>query len=462
MPDMAFRMQAPIGLTLRDGQRIPVADWSLKGVSAPELIDRDHQHCVLSIPFQGIVLSFPVTLEPGDEPGFFEFRGLDGRQRETLGLFYRSLLSGKMATTGDMITSLDTPVDLIPMEETEQERFLAEHTQTPRSLRAISVMAVYIVLFMTVFGFLANLAWTRLNEINLQHARFTAQMETLHAGETGFVAEVYHEAGEFIAAGEPVLRLADPEAEGKLEELTFEVEAAALNLQDLRREIQSHETSRTGHRQPFIEALEDAVKRRRPSDFFASRDLDDVMAAYERLKAFDLGLSAEQRDFNATLNELVDRREERKRALRQLERERDSFAESLGALTVIAPRDGRVDNFHVVDGQYIRAGSPVAEFEANSARTAVGWLDHRHSGNVFEGMPAKITFNIAGDERTVKAKVTRVEAELDLASPNSYGIMVTVTANDIEEDETRALFLRYAPARVRLSREMLGGFLSTF
>ena len=41
---------------------------------------------------------------------------MNSRQRETLALFYRNL-SGKMATTTDMITALDTPVDPVPMDE---------------------------------------------------------------------------------------------------------------------------------------------------------------------------------------------------------------------------------------------------------------------------------------------------------------------------------------------------------
>ena len=105
MPDMAFRMRAPLGLTLRDGTRARIEDWSMRGFRAPGLMEKDVSEAVLAIPFQGVVLSFPIKLHPSDEPDFYEFREMNGRQRETLALFYRNLLSGKMATTTDMITS---------------------------------------------------------------------------------------------------------------------------------------------------------------------------------------------------------------------------------------------------------------------------------------------------------------------------------------------------------------------
>ena len=89
----------------------------------------------LSIPFQGVDVRFPVRLFKQENEGLVSLEGLSGRQRETLALFYRSLLSGKMASSGDVITRLDTPVDLVPMEQTEEEQAEQPVKFIPRPIR---------------------------------------------------------------------------------------------------------------------------------------------------------------------------------------------------------------------------------------------------------------------------------------------------------------------------------------
>ena len=71
---------------------------------------------------------------------------------------YRNLLTGKMATTADMITSLDTPVDLVPMGETDEERDRNSGGKTRRWLRSAFSLLAYVALFALVFGYLGNLA----------------------------------------------------------------------------------------------------------------------------------------------------------------------------------------------------------------------------------------------------------------------------------------------------------------
>lgn len=80
-------------------------------------------------------MRFPVRLFKQENEGLVSLEGLSGRQRETLALFYRSLLSGKMASSGDVITRLDTPVDLVPMEQTEEEQAEQPVKFTPRPIR---------------------------------------------------------------------------------------------------------------------------------------------------------------------------------------------------------------------------------------------------------------------------------------------------------------------------------------
>jgi multidrug resistance efflux pump len=458
MPDMAFRMQAPLGLSLPDGQRAAVREWSLTGLTSYDLPDEPLVEAILSIPFQGVVLSFPVTLEKDPGQPIYRFRNLTGRQRETLSLFYRSLLSGKMATTGDMITSLDTPVDLIPMEETEQEREIAVSTKTPRGFRTLMVLVVYMVLSLSVFGYLGSLVLHRINEITVQHARFIAPIEPVSAQVSGFVSDIIAEPGAYVAAGEPILQLSDPQAERRLEDLRRDKVSAEIALAEAMADLARHEAGRASERRKLQADLQAAIAERRPRDFLGGYDLDEVEDANRALMMFDNGLSAAPRDFNSIGAQYIALADDRRQRLRIIERDFETYRAALNNLTVIAPRNGRVATFFVSEGQYLRAGTDLLDFEEDRPRTVQGWLDHRYSGAVFEGMPSIVTFNLTGEKRALDARVVRVEAALDPARPNNYGIMVVLEADGISTEESRVLFSRNAPAAVSLVRNVFGLF----
>ncbi|MEO1797222.1 MAG: hypothetical protein AAFR53_09420, partial [Pseudomonadota bacterium] len=106
MSDLSFQVRAPLGLELSTGERLTVSDWSLEGFEFPHESDVLPKEAVLSIPFQGVDIRFPITLARQGTGKFLTFEGLSGRQRETLAVFYRSILSGKMASTEEVITSL--------------------------------------------------------------------------------------------------------------------------------------------------------------------------------------------------------------------------------------------------------------------------------------------------------------------------------------------------------------------
>ncbi len=163
--DIQFRVTAPLILGLADGDSLQIRQWNLRGVHDARLQGRDLAGVVLSIPFQGVNIYFPVTLTPGTTEDEVLFADLTGRQRETLALFYRNLLSGRMASTDEVITALDTPVDLVPMGETEAERNLAG-VQVPRKLRVGTHVFGYIAAFLLVFAFLISLLWTRLDSMD--------------------------------------------------------------------------------------------------------------------------------------------------------------------------------------------------------------------------------------------------------------------------------------------------------
>jgi hypothetical protein len=175
IPDTLFRVTAPLIVGFGDGTWLRVNQWNLRGLYDARLAECTLDEVMLSVPFQGVGIFFEVTLVPGEGTDEFLFRDLTGRQRETLALFYRNLLSGRMAVTDEIITSLDTPVDLVPMEETEIEKQLGKAARAPRPLRAAASILVYVLIFVLVFSYLGSLALDRLSTLHAPMAFVTGQ-----------------------------------------------------------------------------------------------------------------------------------------------------------------------------------------------------------------------------------------------------------------------------------------------
>ncbi len=138
MPDLSFKVTAPLYLYAPDGQTYTIDRWSLAGFILDGFEGDLPEGLQLSIPFQGIDIKFPIDVTPLEEDGGFSFTNLTVRQRETLAMFYKGILTGRMVSSAEMITSLDTPVDLVPMGETESEMTSGLAKAKPRILRGTS------------------------------------------------------------------------------------------------------------------------------------------------------------------------------------------------------------------------------------------------------------------------------------------------------------------------------------
>ncbi|MCC7320557.1 MAG: hypothetical protein IT542_06200 [Rubellimicrobium sp.] len=164
-PETMFRVRAPLHVSFADGTTIGIEDWSLRAVYSDQIGDRPLDGVMLTVPFHGVGVYFPIELERGEAADEYLFRNLRGRERETLALFYRNLLSGRMTATADMINALDTPVDLVPMEETPAERAAATVGRVPRSTRAVVSLLAYATVFALVAGYLGVTVWKRMTQV---------------------------------------------------------------------------------------------------------------------------------------------------------------------------------------------------------------------------------------------------------------------------------------------------------
>lgn len=66
MSDLSFQVCAPLGLELSTGERLTISDWSIQGFEFPNESDVLPKEAVLSIPFQGVDIRFPIKLKRDD------------------------------------------------------------------------------------------------------------------------------------------------------------------------------------------------------------------------------------------------------------------------------------------------------------------------------------------------------------------------------------------------------------
>lgn len=424
-PETEPHVIAPLTLALRDGQRLTARKWSLRGISDTVLAGRDLSGARLEIPFQGVSVAFPVTLAASADGTFWAFQNLTGRQREALGLFYRNLLTGKMVATEDVITALDTPVDLIPMGETAQEKAAGLAKASPRALRMVWNLLYYTGLFLVVFGYLGALAWQRLDHVALSNARYIAAFADLAAPAAGFVAQVAAPAGTVVKAGDLLIRMTDPEAEARLAEVRAQVNQSEARLADARTRLETHLRTRPAAR---------------------ARAADTAQ--------FDLDVSVMAGDFHDIRQRLEQEIRQNDMDMRALRAERGRLRDATRALEIRAPTDGRVERVLVRTDSYQRVGTPLMVFETDTPRQVLGWLDAAEAAHVWQGMRATVRYAVAGEMRSTPATITLIEAGTDPSRPDTYGLLVHLDLDGLGPVERQALLPHNAAVEVRLHRDL--------
>lgn len=430
-PDTSFRVAAPLLVGLGDGSVVRVREWSLRALYSAEFEGRDLEGASLSIPFQGVQIWFPVTLVPGERPGEVLLEGLNGRQRETLALFYRNLLSGRMAATDELITALDTPVDLVPLDETEGERAAATARAPARTPRIVVNVLAYLVLAAVVFGWLGTLAYNRFNVLPLANARVAAATTLLTAPVPAVVAEIAAAEGVEVPAGALLVRLRAPELQRALDDLAGPLVRAEAALAAVERRIDAHAAQRAAAR---------AAAPRGP-------------------EAFDSGVPAAPGDFHDIRLRLEAELRDRERDLRLIEEEAGRLRDALSMLEIRAPEAGRVVALHAAPAQTVAAGAALVLFEGGRRRGVEGWLADTFADAVWPGMRATVRLRRDGRLEQLPGTVVSAEGAGPEAAARAGAIRVQVALDGLSADETRALLPIGAPVRVTLSRELWRGWL---
>lgn len=417
-----FRLRAPLHLGFPDGQAVRIDDWSLKGVYTPDLAGRALDGLMLSVPFQGVGVYFPVELEPGTEPDEYLFRNLTGRQRETLALFYRNLLSGRMTSTADMIVALDTPVDLVPMGETDAERRAGEARMAPRPARVLANLAYYGALFLMVVGFLGVVAWNRISRVEVLSAHVATAASQIIAPVAGYVRELTVPAGSKVAEGEVIVRLDDQEALRLLGEAEVAQVEAAQALAAAEARLAEHLSRRDEARAAFRGGAErfDQGQTVNPGDYHDIR---------QRLEA-DLDLA---------------RREDERLAGRVI-----SLRERAEATALTAPAPGTVMEHFVRPFDMVRAGDPLTLFEPDAPRSILAHLPASSVLKVWTGMRADVTYMADARAVALVGEVRRLTVD---GRGTEQVLVASISVPGLSVEDSRRLFREGMPVSVVLRPE---------
>ncbi len=426
MSDLSFKVRAPLKLELASGESVTIDKWSLDGIEFPGNADVLPQKATLAIPFQGVDIQFPVNLSQSDNDRWLTFVDLTGRQRETLAVFYRSILSGRMASTDEVITSLDTPVDLVPMGETEEEESAGKAKQSPRLFRAIWNVTFYIILAFVVFGLVGGQIWTRLTEVNVGQARVQAAMIDHFATEGAYVDQVFVKAGDRVKQGDRLVVLSSPENAGQLNEIRREIRQSEKIVERSEARLARHNREFDVAKSDLASDLNAAIAKRRLGDFLGHYDQGEIQSLLQRIDDFDAGLSEKPGDFHDVRQLLVDAVDADQLALGRLKRRLSAAKTQGGAPDIVAAEDGIISEVAVFEDQFVGRGTFVLSLEEDAPRVAVGWLDERMAAAVHVGMKARVTVNVSGEERQFPGQVVDVLAGVDPDRPGHFGLRVTV------------------------------------
>ena len=367
-------------LALASGQRIAVSALSLDGLRLAETADISPVRGDLIVPFQGFDVAVPVIFANsygsyGET--FLWFSKLPSRSREMIDLFHRSILRGEMVCGEDIITRLDTPVDLIPMEETTEEAKAGKARKSPRWLRSIWQILFYLLLTLAVVLTVGEKAWNRLNTTQVDFARVAAPLERHIATVNGFAYRIDVEVGDEVEVGDLMILVANPDNQSAIERTRASITLAERRLKRVDDSLAQVERVRLAKRWPYEMALLDAIAVHHYRDFTAGWDLDDVMAALAVLKAFDADPWFDEPMRVRLLADLTERREEIVADLRQLRRDLGTRKGVASAANIVANTDGIVRAINVQKGQYLIRGFPAVDVEVDSPRFIHGHVNSK-------------------------------------------------------------------------------------
>lgn len=456
MSDLSFQVRAPLGLELSTGEAVTVENWSLQGFEFPGTSDILPKEATLSIPFQGVDIRFPVKLD--SEPGtrFLTFEALTGRQRETLAVFYRSILSGRMAATDDIITSLDTPVDLVPMEETEAEKTVAVSRTLPRAFRIVWNLCVYAVLATLVFGLMGGQVASLLDKIDVDRGRVVAPVLPHVAPTDAFVREIRVAPGDNVRAGDVLMVLGDANLDDAIANARQRGNTVARKLRNAETAFAELRVAMGDESEPALPiTARHALAARLQAEFFADGDTENMHKLWLSLRDINGELApafAPDTVIAERLHALIGELETELADLREIEALREKRQDEA---RVVALFDGTVLDIAAHEDQFVTENATVLQLEHNEPRTMLGWVSSEVADRVHLGQRVGISFANGDQVLSAEGRVADVVAGPDPGQPNAFGMLVTIAPTGMDTDTLRETFPADAPVSLTIHRDRL-------
>ncbi|MEM6564999.1 MAG: HlyD family efflux transporter periplasmic adaptor subunit [Pseudomonadota bacterium] len=447
---MDWKVQAPLMIETPSGDLVKIGSWSLSGLVWPDDTPECPKTGTLSVPFQGVDIRFPVRLKRDEQANLVILEGLSGRQRQTLSLFYRSLLSGRMASSEEVITSLDTPLDLVPMEQTEAEQAEQPVKFIPRPIRVVFNIMSYLAVATMVVGVVGNNIFTNLDKIDIQHGRVMAPMSQAFSARDGYVESIEAELGQQVSEGELLFRLRDPEAVARLEKIEAEADVADKAHAAVTKAISELKQLRGSNNI----SIRMAVASTHYSAFLSGAGFDDMRRQWLALRDKDPAAADAFDPLNIVIALLETEAAERLSVVEGLQAARRAQIDLIERNHVRAPSDGVLHDLQVQEGEPFLAREDALLFETAEPRVMIGWVSERFAETIYIGMPATIGLNEGGEKVEMVGAVSDVRAGDNPERPGEFGIIVTVTATELSAAETKAVLRIGAPVNLDAKRQI--------
>lgn len=277
----------------------------------------------------------------------------------------------------------------------------------------------------------------------------TDQSATLRAGVTATVAQVFHREGDWVDAGETLLRLDDAEvvlAEKSARAALASAEAALRSIQNehqLARELGDHHQAQAQMTREKLKRFESLHAK----SMIADAQLDDV-----RHEANERAMVLAQHQ--ASLLDFPNREQQAQAAVEEAAARLGQTELDRQHTDVRAPFSGRVIGLDVATGDRISAGSALlslADYDGLQVRAPVPMdVAQRLRFNLDKGMPVVAATSIAGERLgfelrglagDVKAGQSGIDAFFHVApdSVMALGTVVNLTIALPEESSVVAL-----------------------
>lgn len=307
----------------------------------------------------------------------------------------------------------DAPgADLHPRLSSDMDEALTPRERRRRSLRRLLLPVLAGVILL---GAILALAFHRsgdvavpLRELQIataqvervtEEARFVGRatpkdLLEIPAPESGRVVEVFAKSGDRVVAGQPLLKLSNPERELAISDRMSRIRSDMMTIMTRDSDMAG---AKVGERKGILEAeqssIEAAEQLRRRESLLKAGVVNEanVKPLRERMKFADRVLGQAR---SASAESDAHRGRQRSALNSQLDALRADYAAAArqrDAFTIAAPADGVVLGLDATIGQALDLGSRVAGVDPQRGLRVVAQLDEFYAGRVEAGLGATIT-----------------------------------------------------------------------